>query len=513
MLSESDVTPEKSPLDAMPEEGAGLNYEKSEIEKIVADKTTFEEKIHAAICEMRKCVSRENEPDFQGFWEAKKLALLYFKEHLNPMARSQLWSEYLELVDEAKNLKDILEEQVSFAMEQIELAITGVEEELKNYQMLLERVPLIDFPEKCRAISGQKEFYLATQRELTLLNGFATRVNSLRKEIINLDMRLRFKNKFFRRLSVLGDNIFPKRKELIKKISSQFISDISNFASEVVDKPFRRIPFYIIKQDIKDLQNLAKNLSLNTKAFTECRLLLSKCWDKIKLEEKERKQEFAQKQDAMEEVGLALKKELDELFEKGLEPDLKTSLEKFSTKISKSELRQEDIRDLKEKVNSGLDQIRQHNLQIEMEKKKDFQKLKDDISLLENDAAIDKSVIVDLESRVNHYFGEEREILFSALNSVKSKITEREEENTLETAIQDGNVELLNEILEKKYARRETMKEELEKCRKEVHKSGFDFEKAMVYGEAVEENKSRLQKIQEEITSLEEMIYKLESEK
>ena len=61
-------------------------------------------------------------PHFKDFWEARRLCLPLFKENMNPKSRSLLWAEYIEISAEARKLKEILDEQSPFAVEQIELA-------------------------------------------------------------------------------------------------------------------------------------------------------------------------------------------------------------------------------------------------------------------------------------------------------------------------------------------------------------------------------------------------------
>ena len=112
-----------------------------------------------------------------------------------------------------------------------------------------------------------------------LLNTLASRVNAMRKEVVKTEMRIRIKNKLLDCLSLCGDQIFPKRKDLIKEISQTFMSDIDHFiASHFEDEEFQRVPLYALREEIKQLQSIAKVLTLNTHAFTETRLKLSGCW-------------------------------------------------------------------------------------------------------------------------------------------------------------------------------------------------------------------------------------------
>ena len=104
-------------------------------------------------------------------------------------------------------------------MEQIDLAIQSIESDLTHFQDRLQQVRPLSFPARSETISEKAESYDKIQSELNLLNTLASRLNAFRKEVIKTDMRIRFKAKFFKRLSQPGDQIFPRRKELIETVS------------------------------------------------------------------------------------------------------------------------------------------------------------------------------------------------------------------------------------------------------------------------------------------------------
>ena len=193
---------------------------------------TPEEKVAFGLEFMRSSISQEGSPRFREFWEARRHILSCFKENLNPAIRSKLWGEYVELTVEARRLKEILEEQSAFAMEQIDLAIKSIESDLANFASLLDQAGPVVFPAQCKTIANKLDAYTAIQRELNMLNTLASRLNAFRKEVIKTDMRIRFKAKFFKRLSELGDQVFPRRKELIDKVSSEFEGDVDHFVAK-----------------------------------------------------------------------------------------------------------------------------------------------------------------------------------------------------------------------------------------------------------------------------------------
>ena len=189
-------------------------------------------------------------------------------------------------------------------MEQIDLAIAALEQDIDHFEHLLEACAAPrSFPPDARSIQEKADVYNQIQRELNLLNNLASRLNGLRKEIIKTEMRIRFKTKFFKRLSELGDHIFPRRKELIEQIGAEFERDIDQICRRAIFKGNEVVgaPYYALREEIKALQGFAKLITLNTTVFTKTRLKLSECWDKIKVLEKAHKQEFQQKKQAWAE--------------------------------------------------------------------------------------------------------------------------------------------------------------------------------------------------------------------
>jgi hypothetical protein len=245
---------------------------------------------------MRVALSQGETPRFKDFWECRRLCLHLFKENIPAKVRAQLWAEYVELSNEARRLKDLLDEQSAFAVEQIELAIQSLESDLENFALLLSQAPNVEFPQEIVSLKEKRDVYNSIQKELQLLNTLAMRINALRKEIIKTEMRIRIKNKLLERLSVCGDRVFPKRKELIKDISKEFTADVDRFIQTYFQtSEVKELPLHILREEIKFLQLLAKLLTLNTQAFTSTRLKLSECWDQIKSQEKDRKKEAHQK--------------------------------------------------------------------------------------------------------------------------------------------------------------------------------------------------------------------------
>lgn len=299
-LAVGDSTPEKE-RDAANGRG-GVSSLFSDFIHLFEGASNSEEKIRLSIDFMRAALSHSGTPRFKDFWEGRRLCLPLFKLNISPKVRSQLWSSYIELSEEAKRLKVILDEQSAFAIEQIELAIQALEKDLEHYDSLLSTTQEAWFPEESFFFKERRDVYNRMQKELLLCNTLAAKVNAMRKEVVKTEMRIRIKNKLLERLSICGDKIFPKRKELIREVSHAFMDDVEKFIQSYFENgESQKVPLYALREEIKQFQALAKVLTLNTHAFTETRSKLSKCWEQIKNWERERKKETLQKRQVFKE--------------------------------------------------------------------------------------------------------------------------------------------------------------------------------------------------------------------
>lgn len=435
---------------------------------------TPEEKIAYGLAFMRQSISQEGSPHFREFWEARRLVLPCFRENINIAIRSKLWGEYVELTTEARRLKDILEEQSSFAAEQIDLAIQALEKEISHFEGILAEIQEIYFPEASPTVRERREFYNQVQRELNLLNTLASRLTGLRKEIIKTDMRIRFKTRFLKRLSSLGDHVFPKRKELIDQVSREFEQDVEKFVvrhfkeSEVIGAPY-----FAVREEIKALQAMAKILTLSSGVFSRTRLRLSECWDKVRHLEKEYK-----------------RKQTEKLRDLAPLP------------IEEQKLRE-------------LEAIEREKLRIKREK---GTALKEQIIQLQKEAGE-----IDLELLTTRYetlfceceeWGgskQEKQPLQRLLRNVHDLLVERQENTLLNLSEDDRKtLENLRLVLEQKRERRLEIKEQIEACRKALGASSLDFEKAIYYRELMDQEKERLEKANAGIEEIELKIQELE---
>lgn len=492
---------------------------------------TPEEKVGFGLQFMRGSLSQEGTPRFREFWEARKLVLPIFKENLNSAIRSRLWNEYVELTVEARRLKEILEEQSVFAMEQIELAVGSLEQEMGNLQSLVEQAGNIEFPETAKALRENVMFYCDTQKELNLLNGMASRLNALRKEVVKTDMRVRFKTKLFKRLSQLGDQIFPRRKEHIEKVSTEFEKDIERFiARHFQGDQIVGAPYFALREEIKTLQGMAKVFTLSSGVFNRTRVRLSECWDFVKKFERDHKKEQMAKRQVSNEKRDAVLARIQELGGKSAEmqlTDLDREIDQIIYEMKQMDLDRYDWKELRIELDKlrhphvaaqeervrAIQAAEQEKLRQKREKLAEWKKKVDE--LLQNPAATD---LENFEKKI-----EELRLEVEALEAPKM---EQQEIQRLQRRLKDVLLEkrehsLLSEgdretlatfrlVLQQKKERRQEIKIQLEEYRKALGSSGLDFEKGMMYQELLEQERERLEKANQGIEEIQQKIEQFE---
>ncbi len=514
--------------------------------KEIENLPTPEEKLKVCIAFMREALSQPGNPNFKGFWDVRKTCLPLFKEAITPMARNQLWGEYIELTREGRRLKNLLDQETAFAVEQIDLAIASLENEVKGYHAhideILEKAPSVDFPAEIHTLETNFFAYQKQQKQLNLLNLYASRINALRKELIRTEMRIRQKNKFFQDLSLLGDLVFPTRKELIRTISEMFVHDVSTFAEEYFseqnfDEAEVRRSVFLFRNEIKNLQTVAKILTLNTHAFSVTREMLSNCWDKLKGMEKELKKEYAEHRQKSSENVQQIKTQIETFIEGQREKPLSmdeglTQLDAISRAMRDVQLTRHDVNFLKDLLRQAREpletqataqeqQRREKEAEFEKARQEKVESFRQQVETLQKNSVhgdID-SLSAELEEarkslHVLSITKAERQHLERTLKTIRDHIAEKQSQAVLLLSADDRAVlEDLEKILNQQTERRKEIKNQIEEYRKIIGGSGLDFEKAMRYGELMETEKGALAKIDETIAEIKKKIRDLKKSK
>lgn len=538
-ISQTGNMPPEEPISGNEESDSLKHNDKSHrqyFDKFLADLSLCIEpdvRLQFTIEFMETSLSQTGTPHFKSFWEARAVCLELFKENISPPLRASLWIKYNELSKEARRLKEILDEQSAFAVEQIEIAIKALEDDIISFDEHLQKMAAVEFTVTNKMMIKRLPYYQKLQNELNLLNTQASRINGLRKELIRTEMRVRQKNKFFQRLSAAGDKVFPRRKDLIKEVSQGFITDVDAFIDENFVKNDGNESLFSLREEIKALQNMAKVLTLNTHSFTHTRMRLSDCWDRIKGEEKERKRERAQQKAVykqnVDDAVLKLQafneafqanqftiseanKQLDEVFAymRGLElgrdeqrflrEELNNARRPITEKIQAVENERNHNENEKERLRR--DGIKQIKLRIE-ELLNDNEFLDVEALTAEREALLEKMGSLAL-SKV------EKLDIERQLKSLRDLITEKKESSLL--SLSDGDRQSLlqlKEILKQRKDRRQEIKNQIEVFRKASGASGLDFVQAMNYNAQLAEEKERLEKITQGIRKIEQEIANL----
>ena len=492
-----------------------------------------ESKLQHAIDFMEASLAQGGSPHFKSFWEARNICLQIFKENIAPAVRMILWAKYNDLSKEARRLKEILDEQSAFAVEQIEMAVKALETDIVSFDEHLEKMPKIDLQIATLALEKSLPLYERLQRELNLLNTQASRINSMRKELIRTEMRVRQKNKFFQRLSAAGDKVFPKRKELIKEVSQSFIADVDSFIQHHFSKENFDDSLFALREEIKTLQNLAKVLTLNTHAFTYTRMRLSECWDRIKNEDKERKKERAQQKSAFKqnfEESMQKIQEFNQNYQDN-QPSIAEAtkqLDELIGHIRNLEHGRDEIRTLKAEVQAARKPIQdrvksqeEERLNLDQEKEKqrrqkilDIKKQAED--LLNDSEELEAEVIETRRDAIIDFLSSssigkaDKQEIERILKPLRDLISDKREKSMLSLSDDDRQtLRQYKEVLKQRKERRQEIKAQIDILRKTSGASGLDFEQAMNMNAQIAAEKERLEKINQGIQEIEQKIFQL----
>lgn len=490
-----------------------------------------EEKIRGCILFMQSCLSREGPPSFKDFWEVRKLCLLLFKETLSPKVRSELWESYIGLTTEAYHLKEMMDSESSFAREQIESAIHDLQQNLENFSTLLSQVPHIELPEECSQFAPQSGSYDGWNQQLHLLHSFAERIHALRKEILKTQMRFRFKNKLLDKLMKLGDQIFPRRKDLTQQLSHAFLNDVESYINGPFSKELEHSSIFALKDTVKAFQFVARQLYLSSEVVTKAKDLLSQCWEKIQVKEKEKKGELAQKKEVYRANYDELFKKLQDLecrFTEGkIEGhELEAAADQLQQEMAALELGRDEVRSLKqqfqqlrkklvEKQNKATQEKKKLLEELENQRQDSFQSLKSEIQ-----SALEGALDLELMLKKQSLFEEEKKrlilhesemrVIESLLRELKMALFDKRQEILFtQSESQSDFSEKLQELLDERKKMRQEIKKELESVRKLSGGSGLDFEKAMFYRELMDSHKELLDRMESSVIEIEEKLFDL----
>ncbi|MDX8430372.1 MAG: hypothetical protein SNF33_00985 [Candidatus Algichlamydia australiensis] len=495
------------------------------LQEAIKNKENVEDKIRAVIDFMKGAISSSESPRFKDFWNAKELALTLFKEKLNPGLRSEFWKEYTSLIEEARRLKEVFDEQATFALEQIDLAINAFTESLEEKEEKVAAIKSLSFPKSAYHLNQNHKLYDPHYRELKFLTSLGERLKALRKEVLGTEMRIRFKNKILQKLSALGDQIFPRRRVLIDEISAQFIEDVKRFS----DKHFGNgasAKGFQLRDEIKAFQEYAKVLTISSTIFQQARKILSACWDKIKEGDKERKKEYEEKKDLFDANAAKIQEliaPLEEEKEKLTLDETSKRVDAILKEMRETELSFEAIKKFKDLLH-GIRREKMAKVEEEAKKRRSIEKEKMEQRKKELDdlyadwsqfleSSPEKTLLSEAPSvweeklqtlQVVEHEREPFSVLFDQLEDLN--LVHKEGELLEVTDINEDYLEALESALAQRIEFRDRIKMRLELLRKEAGGSSLDFERAIKAQEHVNREKTRLTHANDAIAQLESRI-------
>lgn len=498
---------------------AFLTNVNSEIRK----RSSNEDKVTYLLHAMKEAISTQDKPNFADFWELRKLCFAYFKSPLHPKMREQLWQEYVELSQQTRKLRDFLDDEASFAVEQIDKAISAFEADVEHIEQSFLKLEDMIFP--LVASIEDLSFYQQKQKKLHLYNVFSAKIHELRREIIRQPMRSKYKNKFFVRLSNLGDQIFAQRKVFIQELSDQFSHDIRDFSQKFFGKEKTYKPFYQLREDIRNLQAWAKILTLDTKTFSQTRQELSHCWDTLRQWDNERKKRVAEKQNRQLQQW---EQKMQQLQKKSDEKDVGQVVKEYNTiqkEIAQARLLDNERKAIEDKLHSvktpamlkfmqEQEKIVEEDKQEKRQRQVKKQGLKQQLqTLIQTGESVNihdfTQSYLELQETVQALLSkEEKEEVAPLVFAIEDLMNAKKEETELGQAT-DLQQELPF-VLQKKIERKAQIKNQLELYRKALGASGLDLERSLQYQEYISICKDRLDKVNQSIEELEDQLIDLE---
>ncbi|SPN74022.1 hypothetical protein C10C_0885 [Chlamydia serpentis] len=503
------------------------------------DLNSPEQKVSFILDRMEEVLTATS-PDLRLFWDLRKQCLPLFNDIEDIVKRGEVWHRYIALTKEGRHLKSLQDQEGSFIIDQIDLAIACLEKDIIEFQEGIEdkisqQEEKHEFLEST-ALNKHLDFYKKNHMLLLWLSSFSSKIIDLRKELMNVGMRMRMKSKFFQRLSALGNQVFPKRKELIESVSQTFAGDVDAFVSRYFigsDKDSLKKTVFFLRKEIKSLQHAAKRLFVSSHVFSDTRLKLSKCWDQLKGMEKEIRQE----QGRLRAVSAENSKEVREMLKQvaSLLADgndlikVRKDLDTISKKIRVLDLTHDDVIFLKKDLQGLFDQLREKQDAIEKSYQEQLAKDKQTKreaarSLAERIAVFSKTcsegkitpesreewqTLKESLAKMSFLPPPEKISLDNQLNLALQAIVNFFEEQLLSSPDSREKLANMRQVLTQRRERRQELKDKLEQDKKLLGSSGLDFDRAMQYSSLVEEDKRAIEELDASIFELKQQIQQL----
>lgn len=467
---------------------------------------------------LRTCVETDFARMSKEFWQVKQLCLELFKEPLEQSFRYPLWQEFIELLNQAKFAEDLLSENSAFSLEQFELALKGLQSEVSSAEELEKsQWHLIDQVGFDGSQSSMEEFLRAlnqeistTQAHLVNYNNLAVRYRSLKEEIVEASLRAKDRRQLFDKLKAIRVLLFPRRKELIKKVSHLYLEEVFRFVESAraqLKEGKKARPSHAIRTELKALQKLAKGLTLLPEAFKKARAQLAALWEELSTLDTERKAKFLEKKEQLVSNAKAIEEKIAHIEKsaegKSLE-EIKQLIREGKRHLRAQPLLKEDSAAFDQRLRALEapfieEEERQMQKRIEARKKQELEKQKA-LEIIESNLneALSKDEPFELESyqkelKVLELSRKER-VHFEGLFERAQRQLQEQKLKSLGNDAQ-AQIALFNE-------RKADLVSKLEELKKEKGTKSLDFERALFIEEAIASAKDELHKIHKELERL-----------
>ena len=316
-------------------------------------------------------------------------------------------------------------------------------------------------------------------------------------------------------------------------MSKLFVEDVDAFIASNFSEDSFTGALFVLREEIKMLQNMAKMLTLNTHSFTHTRMCLSKCWDKIKNEDKERKKERNQlREEFKQNFDTAMEKlnAFRQIYETSelSSAEATKQLDLVVAEVRSLEHGRDELHKLRETVQEFRKPITekikaQEQARVDQENEKELKRrqkitdIKQEIEQLKKDAesldaesleAKRSGILESIESLAISKL--ERQEMERQLRPLRDLISEKKESSLLSMSEDDRqSLQQLREVLKQRKERRQEIKAQIDVLRKAAGSSGLDFEQAINANNQIAVEKERLEKINQGVEEVEQKIAKL----
>lgn len=249
-------------------------------------------------------------PRLSEFWEIRSIVVQALQDPQIEVP-AETANQLQELSHKARELKEqqeaqSLELQKAFEEElsSLEIDCAHIDEAVRACESLAAwPACMVDYVEELKQL----------QPRAAVLAALANRLTDVRQRVLKAPMRTRAKNALLARIAKSGDQVFPMRKEHGARLSQIFEETVATFLSaHFVDGQVCHA-LNIVREEIKSLQAIAKQLFLPAGVFNRQRQKLGDAWETLKKAENERKKERQHKSQQSKELMQSIEEKLTEL--------------------------------------------------------------------------------------------------------------------------------------------------------------------------------------------------------